>query len=299
MRRLTIFAAGLALLAAVAGCGPTDSGSLGAGPTGAPPSPTASAAPEAPPSTQPSADGQNGQNGQNGNTVTIQTWFARSNRVVPTQRIRPATPATSRLALTELLAGPTSVEAGLGISNAIPAQTTFDISGISGGVAIVSFSAGFFAGGQDIARLRRAQVVFTLTQFPTVRQVGFLMGGNSTGTPLGRADFADLLPRIVVMTPVIGQKVTSPITISGTADVKEATVSVRLLDEAGKEISTKFTTATCGTGCRGDYSLNLPYTVPKKQPCTDQRGTLQVYEVSGEDGSRISVVDIPLTIAVC
>jgi hypothetical protein len=294
MRRLTTIAAALAV-AAVAGCGPTDSGSLGAGPTGALPSPTASASPEESPSASP----QSTPDGQNTNTITIQTWFARSNRVVPTQRIRPVTQATSRLALTELLAGPTSVEAGLGISNPIPTETTFDIRGISDGVAIVSFSSGFFAGGQDIARLRRAQVVFTLTQFPTVRQVGFLMGGNPTGEPFGRADFADLLPQIVVMTPVIGQRVSSPITISGTADVREATVSVRLLDANGMEIATKFTTATCGNGCRGDYSLHLPYTVPKKQPCADQSGTLQVYQVSGEDGSRISVVEIPLTLDVC
>jgi hypothetical protein len=287
-------ATGLALLA-VAGCGPTDSGSLGPGPTGAPTSPAASASAQS--SAEPTAQPSGG--GQATNTITIQTWFARSNRVVPTQRIRPTTQATSRLALTELLAGPTSAEAALGISNPIPAETTFDIRGIADGVAIVSFSAGFFAGGQDIARLRRAQVVFTLTQFPTVRQVGFLMGGNPTGEPFGRADFADLLPRIVVMTPVIGQRVSSPITISGTADVKEATVSVRLLDASGMEIATKFTTATCGTGCRGDYSLHLPYAVPKKQPCADQKGTLQVYEVSGEDGSRISVVEIPLTLAVC
>ena len=39
MKRLTIVAAGLLLLAS-AGCGPTDSGSLGPGPTGAPPSPS-------------------------------------------------------------------------------------------------------------------------------------------------------------------------------------------------------------------------------------------------------------------
>jgi hypothetical protein len=295
MKRLATIAAGLALLAA-AGCGPTDSGSLGPGPTGAPPSSAASASASAQPepSPQSSSDGP-----ANGNTITIQTWFARGDRVVPTQRIRPATQATSRLALTELLAGPTSVEAGLGISNAIPTETTFDIRGIADGVAIVSFSAGFFAGGPEVARLRKAQVVFTLTQFPTVRQVGFLMAGNPTGEPFGRADLAGLLPLIVVMSPVIGQRVASPITISGTADVREATVSVRLLDAAGMELATKFATATCGNGCRGDYSLNLPYAVPKKQPCTDQPGTLQVYQVSGEDGSRISVVEIPLTLAVC
>ncbi len=287
MKRLTAVVAAVMLLAS-AGCQPSGSGSLGPGPTATPPGATASAAPS------PSAS-----QGQQGDTITIQAWFTRVNRIVPTQRIRPATQATSRLALTELLAGPTPAEAALGIGNAIPAETTFEINGIADGVAIVSFSAGFFAGGADIVLLRKAQVVFTLTQFPTVRQVGFLAGANPTGEPFGRADLTKLLPRIVVMTPVIGQRVTSPITVAGTADVKEATVSVRLLDAAGNEIATKFTTATCGSGCRGDYSMNLPYTVAQKQPCTDQKATLQVYEVSGEDGSRISVVDVPLTLVVC
>ena len=71
MKRLTIVAAGLLLLAS-AGCGSTDSGSLGPGPTGSPPSPTASTTPPAQPSTQPS------ENGSNTNTVTIQTWFTRA-----------------------------------------------------------------------------------------------------------------------------------------------------------------------------------------------------------------------------
>jgi Immunoglobulin-like domain of bacterial spore germination len=47
----------------------------------------------------------------------------------------------------------------------------------------------------------------------------------------------------------------SPVTVSGTADVFEAMVSVRILDSAGNQIARTFSTASCGTGCRGRYSI--------------------------------------------
>ncbi|HEX9411434.1 MAG TPA: Gmad2 immunoglobulin-like domain-containing protein, partial [Actinomycetota bacterium] len=49
--------------------------------------------------------------------------------------------------------------------------------------------------------------------------------------------------------------------------------------------------ATCGTGCRGDYSVSVPYSVDH-----EQRGTVEVYESSAKDGSAVNVVDIPVTL---
>lgn len=154
----------------------------------------------------------------------------------------------------------------------MPAGTTFEIN-ISGGVATVNLPSAFYAGGRDPAK------------------VGFQRGGEALGAPLGRADYADLLPVILVSSPLIGQRVSSPITVAGTANVYEATVSVRILDATGAEIATTFTTATCGSGCRGDYSVAVSYRVPR-----EQRATIQVHEVSADNGSRIHVVDIPVTL---
>jgi hypothetical protein len=86
--------------------------------------------------------------------------------------------------------------------------------------------------------------------------------------------------------------VTSPVTVSGTADVFEATVSVRVLDSAGHEIARTFTTASCGTGCRGDYSVTVSYSVPRTQP-----GTIEVFESSAKDGQPVNVQLIPVTLA--
>ena len=96
---------------------------------------------------------------------------------------------------------------------------------------------------------------------------------------------------IEVLTPAPDARVSSPVTVSGTADVFEATVSIRILDANNNVIADTFTTATCGSGCRGDFAIKVPFSVG-----AEQRGVIQVFEVSAQDGSRINVVRIPVTL---
>ena len=98
-------------------------------------------------------------------------------------------------------------------------------------------------------------------------------------------------PAIVVTSPRPGDQVSSPVRIRGNADVFEATVSIDILDSAGNRIVRTFTTATCGTGCRGSFSKAVRFTVDTTQP-----GTIRVYESSAKDGKPINVVDIPVTL---
>lgn len=99
------------------------------------------------------------------------------------------------------------------------------------------------------------------------------------------------VPPIVVRTPLNGDLVSSPLTIAGTADVFEATVSVRILDARGRELASGFATATCGSGCRGRYRTKLFFFTPERQA-----GTVEVYESSAEDGSQLFLVTIPVTL---
>lgn len=293
--------AGVALLAVLAagGCAPARSGSLGPAPTAGAPTgaspPASTSVPGSPPATAPSAPGPGTATSgvQPHGTVTVQLWLTRDGRIVPTARTRPATPATSRLALAELVAGPTPVEAAARLGTGLPPGTTPDIVGISGGVETVRFPDAFYAGDPTAVRLRRAQVVYTLTQFPTVSRVAFLSGTGPRGGAEGRADYADLLPPIVVTGPVIGQSVGSPVVVTGTAEVFEATVNVRVLDAAGREVGAAFTLASCGTGCQGRYRVAVPYRLAAAQP-----GTVQVFEISPRDGSRINAVAVPVVLAV-
>jgi hypothetical protein len=98
-------------------------------------------------------------------------------------------------------------------------------------------------------------------------------------------------PAIIVETPQPGDEVSSPVTIAGTADVFEATVSIRILAEDGGEVAATFTTATCGSGCRGRYSTELFFFVEQTQ-----NGVVEVFESSAEDGSPINLVSIPVVL---
>ncbi|MEU4480346.1 Gmad2 immunoglobulin-like domain-containing protein [Micromonospora sp. NPDC023966] len=295
MRRLIPPLAALLLLTAA--CAPPRTGTLGPAPAGPSPTTAAAAGPTGTPAPTPPAPRTPTTAATTGRpttsaptepdgTLTVQLWFARDRKLAPTRRALPATVATSRLALIELAAGPSPAETATGLTTLVPAGTR--VTRIAGGVATLSPPAGFDAGGAATARLRRAQVVWTLTQFPTVRRVAFAPTDSATG----RDDYADLLPPIVVTAPAIGDPVGSPVTVTGTADVYEATVSVRVLDAAGQEIGTAFTTASCGSGCRGGYRLDVRY-----RRATAGPGTIEVYEVSARDGTRINVVRIPVDLA--
>lgn len=107
---------------------------------------------------------------------------------------------------------------------------------------------------------------------------------TTTPTPGGK-------PAIVVRTPAAGDLISSPVAVAGTADVFEATVSIRILDEGGQELASGFATATCGSGCRGRYETELFFFVDRRQP-----GTVEVFESSAEDGSQLFLVSIPVTL---
>ncbi|MEU8165259.1 Gmad2 immunoglobulin-like domain-containing protein [Micromonospora sp. NPDC049004] len=281
----------------VGGCGTPRSGVLGAAPTAPPPSaPPAgrpSPAPTPPPGspsspaatrTAPRPPAPTATATHRSDPVTIELWYVRNGLLVPTRRTRPATVTTSRLALTELAAGPTPAEAATGMVTLVPAGV--EVTRITDGVATL----GPVASGDDAAqrrRLREAQVVWTLTQFPTVRLVRF-----GSGAALGRADYPDLLAPIVVTAPSVGDRVSAPLTVTGTADVFEATVSIRVLDAAGREVATGFGTASCGSGCRGAYRLVVGWRTAR-----EQHGTIEVYEVSARDGARVNTVAVPVILA--
>jgi hypothetical protein len=81
------------------------------------------------------------------------------------------------------------------------------------------------------------------------------------------------------------------VTVSGSADVFEATVMIRVLDRNGEELKEDFTTATCGNGCRGEFSQSVSFKVGKKQV-----GRVEVFWSSAEDGSPQDIISLPVTL---
>src|SRR5215471_4360010 len=280
--------------------GPVPTGSAGttggASPTGAASSPHPSGPAGTAQPTTPAATSSQGTAGE----VSLQTWFTRQGKLFGTQHGVPATVSVGRAALDQLLAGPSSAEYAAGVRSQIPAGTQLLGLTISSRTATVDLSSSFVSGASPSAMpLRIAQVVYTLGQFPTVTGVLFkldgqgvtVLGGVPAQTPQTPAMYGGYLPAITVQNPAIGEQVSSPVTVSGTADVFEAVVSVRVLDSAGREIARTFSTASCGTGCRGDYSVPLSYAVSQAQP-----GTVEVFESSAKDGQPVNIQLIPVTL---
>jgi hypothetical protein len=311
-RRIPVLAL-LAALATLAACSP--SGGLGQVPSRAPTpapsveqgSPDVTAGPSAPGSGSPGTPVPSATAGPSGGeTTVVRAYFylggePGSAGLVPLLREVPRTPAVGTAAIRALLAGPTATEsAERVITSAVPDGSRLLGLTIENGVATVDLSSEFESGGGSLSiTVRLAQVVYTLTQFPTVESVLFEIEGRPVSVfsgeglvldgPVGRAAFEDVLPSIYVDRPAYGAALGNPARIAGSANVFEATFLVTLLDGAGATIAETQAMATCGTGCRGTFDVTVPYAVTEAG-----WGTLRVWDGSARDGSPENVREYPV-----
>jgi germination protein M len=213
-------------------------------------------------------------------TNEVRVYFLRDGELAPASREVPKDEAQANAALDELLAGPTAREAELGFTTALPEDVgSYSLLAAPGGArGAVSLDL-----EADLSREARAQVVFTLTQFPLVEAVIF--GARS----YTRADFEDLSPAILVESPLALEEVSPPLHSFGTANTFEADFAYELLDAEGDVLDEDFVTATSGTGTRGRFEFVAPFEVDG-----EEEGMLVVFEHSAKDGSRVNVVEIPL-----
>jgi hypothetical protein len=228
--------------------------------------------------------------------------FTTTSGLVPVLREVPETQAVGAAAMTALLAGPDEAElsASPAMYTTVPGGSRFLGLTIDNGIATVNLSRELESGGGSTSVLGRlAQVVYTLTQFPTVQGVQFQLDGTPITVfsgegvvldkPLTRADYTDQLPPIWVDRPAWGGVLGNPGRVTGQANVFEATFRVAILDGSGKTLTDQLVTASCGTGCWGTFDVTLPYSNGHTQ-----WGTLRVYDLSAKDGSPENVRDYPV-----
>jgi len=221
--------------------------------------------------------------------------------VAAARRSVPQTTAVATAAMNALLAGPTSSgERAIGMTTAIPAGTTLRHLAIAGGVATVDLTSTFATPGPKSAMTARlAQVVYTLTQFPSVgKGVLFKIDGaavasfGATGIdltkPQVRAGYESVTPPIFVDDPAPFDTVSGTLRVSGTADVFEATFRARVV--AGSFRRTLTVRATSGSGTRGTYAFSVVL------PAGAASGTLTVWDASAENGAALHIVTIPLAV---
>ena len=168
---------------------------------------------------------------------------------------------------------------------------------IAAGVATADLSSDFVAAGGSASMTGRlAQVVFTLTQFPTVGGVRFEVDGVPTtvfggegvvvNDPATRADFHDVLPAVFLNGPPAGGYPSNPARLTGLANTFEANLQITITDAHGLILTETFTTASAGNGVFGDFDTLVAYDVDRPQ-----RGAV---EESAQDGSQINVQEHPV-----
>jgi germination protein M len=280
-----VLASLLGFIAASCGAG------TGAQPAGPVPAATQATSPEATPPTGSGSETDTGRTatetaGSEGSSglLTYEVWFHQGEQLFVARRTVEATPRVGSAALESLLAGPSASERSAGVQTQIPAGTQLLALSIANKVATVDLTSEYESGGGTASMtMRLAQIVCTLDQFPSVKGVLFELDGRPVDVlggegividhPLTCRDYRDLLPAILVTSPAIGQAVPNPVTVSGSANVFEANVTVEIVDSSGRVIGSKFTTAKCGTGCRGTFSVTVPYEVNAAQ-----RGEIVVHD---------------------
>lgn len=236
-----------------------------------------------------------------GDTTAIRLYFVAPGGGTPgragpflvsVHREIPSTPGIARATLHELIAGPSAADTALidGIGSSVPADTLVLGVNIDDGLATVDLSREFEAGGGSFSMFARlAQVVYSVTQFPTVDEVEFRLDGQPVTVfsgegividkPASRADFLDLLPTVFVDSPAAGAEVRGSLRATGMAAVFEATFQYRLEAEDGSVLDKGFVTTDNGTGW-GSFDVTIGFEVTQTQ-----QATLTVWEYSAKDGS--------------
>jgi hypothetical protein len=222
-------------------------------------------------------------------TASVLVYLLRDGKVAAARRTVTHTGNVEGAAIRALIEGPSRQEAGAGLATGIAAETRLRSLRIVDGSAQVALAQPEADEDEPSGAWAVAQIVYTLTQFPSVEGVVF-EGTRVPGKGLARADLEDWTPAILVESPVVGDTVTSPIRVTGTANTFEANFHLRL-EARGRKLAQRFVTATSGSGQRGTFDATIA-----APPGVTGAVTLVAFEPSAEDGRPQHVVRIPLRI---
>lgn len=186
----------------------------------------------------------------------------------------------ARMALTILV---TEQPQDPGLINLIPDGTSLLGVDLDGTTLTVDLDLPTFNLGSGFEAAMYQQIVHTGAQFATVQAVRILDSGRPPESghldlrdPVAPDEFA--LAPIIISDPAEGDEVASgDVTVSGTANVYEANVELRLVNPSEEVVEETFTTATCGTGCRGDWEHTFTLDAPG-------RWTIVAVEPDASDG---------------
>jgi germination protein M len=223
--------------------------------------------------------------------------------LVAVERQIPSTPRIALATLRELVEGPSDRDAALvaGIDTAIPSSAlVLDVT-IEDRVATVDLSREFESGGGSLSMFGRlAQVVYTVSQWPTVDAVSFELDGQPVTVfsgegivldePVSRDDYLELLPTVFVDSPAAGGTLRSGDRLTGMAAVFEAVFRYRLETDDGTVLVDDFAMTDNGMGW-GVIDHAITFDVDARRS-----GSLTVWEESAKDGSDQAIRVTPVVL---
>jgi hypothetical protein len=118
----------------------------------------------------------------------VKVFFVKGEQFAARTRAVPPGKAPATVAMEALLAGPTAAERAAGIDTTLPARSTLGSLSVRAGTATVNLSrarAPSTAFDVSLRPARAAQIVYTLTALPTVKQVLIRVNGLDRATFIG------------------------------------------------------------------------------------------------------------------
>lgn len=213
-------------------------------------------------------------------------------------RLAPTAEFTDALA--ELGSEMPELAAGSGLTNSIPAGVRILERRAEGDVVIVDMNEAFLdgAGGllADVTMLNQlvytitsggdedAGVLFTVNGEPVTT---FGSEGMDLSQPVDREAFVDELASIFLTEPLVASGGTYR--VSGVANVFEAMLALQVIDGSGEVVHEEPVMASCGSGCWGDFIVDLDAGL-----ITGGESSVRLLTHSAEDGSEIEVITVPV-----
>jgi hypothetical protein len=205
-------------------------------------------------------------------------------------------------AVSEALQG--GAELPPGLHTAIPDDVIVQSTHIEGERVVADMNEAFLDGGvgllADFTMLN--QLIYTLTNDNEDGEVLFTVNGEPVTAfggdgldltePLNRESFLSdqqLQLHVINLTSPIVRQDDGTYLIEGVANVFEANLNIEVLDAAGALVHEEFVTATCGTGCWGDFSTSIAADL-----VVSGETSIRIFVVSPRDGSDSEVITIPI-----
>jgi hypothetical protein len=235
--------------------------------------------------------------------VSAMVYLFRNGELAPVHRVEVlGENSIFEATLDDLLKPPRDGETAAGYTSELRPETTrtdkVDLDPQTD-TATVSLSRQFRSSDAEVQARRMAQIVFTLTQFPAIKQVAFTLDGDAIpalsggGRQLDRAatrdDYPTLTPKILVESPAAWSEVTTPIELRGNAEVTAGSYFYRLVDRDGQVLA-EGELALRGRGeQRRTFSASIEYLLD-----VAGRGALVVFERLPDQTRERNTFAIPL-----